>query len=267
MRHKFFTPEQVPQVISDYQSGHSLAALARKYQCGDSTIRLTLRRNGCSPRDRRAASRRIELDVKAFDKLTPASGYWIGFLITDGSITDRVLRVAVDVRDRGHLEKLKLFLQSGHNIEDRERRYKNKSGLRINSIIQIGSKDLVEALEGYGFTSNKTFTTSAPAKLRCDRDFWRGVVDGDGSVTLSGGHARIGVYGAQTLVAQFLVYARGIHSTKASVRPHGKISRVRISGRAALAIICKLYRDCEYALDRKALKAAMLLEKFGMAGT
>lgn len=95
--------------------------------------------------------------------------------------------------------------------------------------------------------------------LETSRDFFRGLVDGDGYITFSDershGSPVVGLVGGPRICGQFAEFARGLANTRAEERPGNGIWGVRFSGRAALAVIRELYRGAEVALPEKAALA------------
>jgi hypothetical protein len=99
-------------------------------------------------------------------------------------------------------------------------------------------------------------------ELAASRHFWRGVVDGDGSVfILKTGYSGINLVGSQRLLDAFLGFLRERNlSGRMIVRPHKSIHELRTAGYLAELIIDELYRNATTALDRKAAAAASIIE-------
>jgi hypothetical protein len=198
-----------------------------------------------------------------FDNITPDSAYWIGFLFADGSIVKKkvgspTLTVGLQASDRGHLEKLLTFMESNHQIYDTVSTIRGKTfpGARIT----IAAPKIVEALYRYGMCE-KSLARIAPPCLQDSRDFWRGLVDGDGHVGTSeriresgnvGTAFRFELCGGKTLVEQFLTYLRG-HGIGlgTTIMEQGEIFRARMGGDTALRGMRLLYEGALLALERK----------------
>ncbi len=132
-------------------------------------------------------SRHGQLPVNhaAFDVLTPAAAYWLGYLITDGCVyqgmhgAPRV--ILTQSRDhRGQVERFRAYIGSEHAIQDGTRVTFGK--VRYYSTLMFTSQGIADALAGYGIGPRKTGAVEAVPALADNPDFWRGVVDGDGSM-------------------------------------------------------------------------------------
>ena len=92
------------------------------------------------------------------------------------------------------------------------------------------------------------------------RDFWRGVVDGDGSLgLLASGYAYFGLVGSRRLLEAFLVFlqSNGL-GARMTIRPDKTIFQVATAGHIAERIVSFLYENATVALDRKAASAAKI---------
>ena len=100
------TTEQKSLAVDLYNSGQSSAAIARQIGThkDGSQIRRLLNRRGVVMRDSSASQRKKALNEDAFSTLTPDAAYWLGFLMADGSVCEREVRIAVAAIDIAHLE-------------------------------------------------------------------------------------------------------------------------------------------------------------------
>src|ERR1700733_1472510 len=99
-------------------------------------------------------------------------------------------------------------------------------------------------------------------ELTTSRHFWRGVVDGDGSIfILKTGYSSINLVGSQRLLEAFLPFLTERNlSGRMTIRPHKSIHGFSTAGYLADLIIDELYRNATTALDRKAAAAAPIIE-------
>jgi transposase len=198
---------------------------------------------------------------------TPETAYWLGFLNADGSIlgvnpgTLR-LQVALARKDRAHLVKLRAFLGTEREIWDYEA--KTIGGvLRPYSRLICQERPVVMDLVRHGILPNKTGAEKpwdGPVDLM--RHYWRGMVDGDGSVP--GKSFTVTLSGSHEVVSAFVEWARGVCGT--GINPtRDKRSpdhwRAIMGGRSAvLALLDVLYADVPVALDRKVALADLALQ-------
>jgi hypothetical protein len=99
-------------------------------------------------------------------------------------------------------------------------------------------------------------------ELATSRHFWRGVVDGDGSVfILKTGYSGISLVGSRRLLEAFLEFLRECNlSGRMTVSPHKSIHEVSTAGHLAELIIDELYRNATTVLERKAAAAGPIIE-------
>lgn len=96
--------------------------------------------------------------------------------------------------------------------------------------------------------------------LARSRDFWRGAVDGNGSLgILATGYAYCGLCGSRRLLEAFLGFLQS-HDLggRMTLRPDKSVFQVGTAGYLAERIIRLLYEDAPVALDRKAASAARI---------
>lgn len=202
------------------------------------------------------------VNESAFDSVSEESAYWIGFLIADGTITVPTpkqptpsVRLQLAVCDLGHLEKFRAFLGSTHKISQG----KTSKGTQA-AVLAINSWKLVTALHSFGVVNKKSHTAKVIG-LESDRNFWRGAVDGDGSIWLSKqGRACLSFCGSRAMVEQFINFVR-LHAPacRVSVCRNGPIYKTGLTGRYATKMIDVLYSGCSVALARKQQRAIEFL--------
>jgi hypothetical protein len=101
----------------------------------------------------------------------------------------------------------------------------------------------------------------------CSSDFWRGVIDGNGTIFMhTRGYPVLKLYGSHDLLAQFRMFIKGIVYTEATVRPRKNIFNFSIEGTQALTIIRILYETTEVSLDRKKQIANNILTSYVCLG-
>lgn len=92
------------------------------------------------------------------------------------------------------------------------------------------------------------------------RDFWRGVMDGDGSLgILASGYAYFGLVGSRRLLEASLLFLKsnGL-GARMTIRPDKTILQIATAGYIAEKIVVFLYENATVALDRKAVTAAKI---------
>lgn len=128
-----------------------------------------------------------------FDELNEAAMYWLGFLATDGCVTQRKstyeLTLNLSYKDIDHLKLFKNNIESSSSIL--EQISKKKPGGVYGFLkekykcckIKISSKKLFDKLSDFNIVPRKTHIYTFPEKLKDHenvRHFIRGCIDGDG---------------------------------------------------------------------------------------
>lgn len=215
------------------------------------------------------------LNHSAFDEINERSAYWIGFLMADGCITEPRGRtgspsvsVSLSERDVAHLELFRSFVGSLHKIHHYTVPSKVICGNRkqtnpTNAVaFRFASHRITSRLAEFGVVPRKSNTAECLGGLESNRDFWRGVVDGDGCLSIAEIQARrsitrrptIQVCGSHAIVSQFCKWVNGNlpHRRRpVIVHPFSTIWKCVINGRDAITITKELYDNCSVALLRK----------------
>lgn len=190
----------------------------------------------------------------AFDILTEESLYWIGFLFADGSLESSKKRIVLQLcdKDLGHLCKYKEFVKSRHSII---KVIGSSDSLKPGNVahkLQFCSENIYNKLRGYGMNGLNQFINPPICN---SRDFWRGIIDGDGTVCkTSDGRVHLRLVGGYNTIVAFWKFCN-IHITHftSKITKHYSIFAIKVSGKTAKIIINYLYKDSKVFLERKNL--------------
>lgn len=269
------SPERQAAMIADYQSGMNCSECATKYGFKqDASVWEFLKRRGLT-RNPSEARRLYAINYHAFDVITDESAYWLGFLITDGCLHQRPSNTGGDVLiltmadcDRPHLEAYRQFLGAEHPIKRNPPKRPNAQGTNILPITITA--EMSATLRGYGIVPRKSFVMRATDILASNRHFWRGVMDGNGSLGFYSAKRgltprallRLSTASLQ-FAEQFLAFCRdaaGVTIPKVHYDPRGCYG-VSYQALKARTVATHLYRDCTVALSRKLALAQRMMEK------
>lgn len=211
--------------------------------------------------------RKYGLDDSFFDSVdTEAKAYWLGFINADGCVQAgpvgtagwqrHALSVKLKASDAGHLEKMKADIAAESPVV--------VSLQRDKADIVLSSIRLCESLIRLGVTPRKSLTATpwdGPAELM--RHYWRGMVDGDGTIVR---HAdprdkwQLRLLGSEAVVEAFRAWAAPICGSTARVRPKVNIFSWTAGGLASpQAVARELYAGSTVYLDRKYERAHQLM--------
>jgi hypothetical protein len=252
------TEEQRRETVERYARGETSTRIAADFGVTSVAILNVLHRRGVTVRGR------CTVCHNALDEITPESAYWCGFLFADGNVHVRrnsnqqpVVSVGVAERDQNQLVKLRTFLGSTHKI-------RAISGRHPSCQFHVPSTQLAKRLCDLG-----RYEGPIAPELVASRHFWRGVVDGDGSVGCypkrpgAVPSPQFRLCGEQRMLSAFIgfLHADGTTGANLSVRPHKSIYSIGTTGRTAVRIMKLLYEDAPVALDRKADAVRRIIAK------
>jgi hypothetical protein len=265
-RHLSNDTEQL--ICREYARGYPGPEIAKMLGVPRHAVYAAIRRQGA---EARRTTRRFMLDETAFDNAeeNPIAQYWIGLLMADGCVyqrtaTNAIVAITLSGNDGTHLEKLRHFLKSNRPLAILQ---PNETRPSQTTSLQVESCRLAKALATFGIIPRKSLVAEVKL-LERSRDFWRGVVDGDGSVLrlnqdpdIKHGwlRPRLSLCGSQRTCEQFRDFACTIAPHRPPLVQVVNIFQVFYEGRHALPLIRCLYADCSLALPRKKAVADSIL--------
>lgn len=253
------TDVQMKEAVEMYQSGESLHVIAKHFDVYVQSIWKPMKRAGVVMRSLSQAGRRFPVNENVFSEISERSAYWAGFLMADGNVQkgskdSYLITLGLSVVDRAHVEKFRDLISPQAVVSTRHMESGDSCTFRFRS--KKAGEDLIRL----GVTERKTFTAKACDALAFNRHFWRGVVDGDGSIGQQDGYWHVSLVGSEVLVGQFAAFCGTvIPEFEPSVNPTGNIFRLSVAGRKAATLLDALHHGSSVALDRKRLLAAQAI--------
>jgi hypothetical protein len=198
---------------------------------------------------------------------TEEKAYWLGVLATDGNVLGKRISLVQSLRDREFLEAFKHHLGSDAPVvtsrkKDTTVHFPRERGPRVirgadAGCVNLWSERMVEDLRRHGIVERKSFTVKpwdGPRHLM--RHYWRGAVDGDGSVMLVGTRRqpywRVAFCGNEHMVHGFRDFISRELGHHANPRKQHSIWYVTYSGRMLPQDIARLlYEGAKVSLERK----------------
>lgn len=215
-----------------------------------------------------------------FDQIdTPDKAYWLGFLGADGCVTGSTrgiktylrLQAKLARKDRDHLVTLHKALKARRPIRD----FDEKSFGKIVpvSALAVSSQQVADALIGHGIIRKKTDVLqpwNGPADLM--PHYWRGLVDGDGHITINERGIFTGLVGSHPVTDAYAAWVNssfGTHVNATVKQPSsGNTWVVQVGGRRApRLLLAALYDDAPVALARKKALADLAVHGKPLAAT
>lgn len=167
--------------------------------------------------------------------------------------------------DDAHLVKYASYLKT-----DKPVYYYEVDGLRY-ARLEISSKEIGDRLIAFGVIPRKSWVAEAKCNLENSVHFWRGVVDGDGCINITGAYPRLRVVGSKPLMNQLLFFFKKHVITNTNVNPvwytdpetaerYITAYDVNIVGSQAVPIIKLLYERATIFLTRKNVLAQGIIK-------
>jgi hypothetical protein len=205
------------------------------------------------------------INEAAFDTITEESTYWVGFLMADGSLFKQKTgnpRIALTLKeaDYEHLVKFSKFLTCSYKILRKPTKLHGKIILQYT--LRFSSKHIAEVLTGFGVVARKSLIVKVIG-LENDKNFWRGVVDGDGWIGPRNGMDgdKITLTGSYDLLSQFKMFIeKSVPESIVKIKQQGRYCRLYIYSYTARAVAELLYDGCSIALERKLSKAKKMFD-------
>lgn len=252
----------ISKCITEYSQGISIERLAVMYGVGSTRIRTLLVRNGIelrSPSDNNRTRFGYTINHEAFKNTAdPQIQYLLGFLMTDGNITDAG-RVSITLKntDKHILIQFQELLGMNYGLKDSSVLDKRTNKRYYRSTLAFNCEDISKDLTRLGLRPRKSMNEQLP-NCELTRDFWRGVVDGDGCIHIGSkgtNSCALTLVGSVEFLQGFVSFLEKffVFNTKRKVvkNKNNALCNVQLTGDDARKAITILYKDSSIALRRK----------------
>jgi len=250
--HKLFSVSNQQRIHEMYDEGVPVYIIAKRFKAAFQTINRFLQNRGLP---KRLLS---SVNHDAFDEITPETAYWIGFLVADGCIFrlkgSYCIQLHLSIKDLDHLEKFREFIGTSNVIT-------HPNGKGIDGNIVVKSEKVFKRLCEFGIMPRKSGREQIIG-LGTNRHFWRGWVDGDGSLGIYR-YPALSVCGSLRIVTQFQDFVRDfIPKYKVAIYSSNSPNffTSRVGGKQAQKMVKILYEDCETYLQRKYVIAKRIMD-------
>ena len=282
MRQKAFTKEQELQINEEYALGMSSIALAKKHNVDPTTVVKAIRSSGGKMRTTGEVKRKYTYNHSFFKNIdTEAKAYFLGLILADGCVRGNVLEIGLQRGDRHILESFIDCIDGNNSIQDYMWRAGGFSkGTSPCSRLTITSAEMVNDLRRHGIVDRKTYNVYVPKiETYLQKHFWRGVWDGDGSISFytskrkrecKNGNLKVyinkvievGLYGHVNTCTSFSEFLIANDIQRSRFSPHYSIFMVRVKTKDCPKFLNLIYTDSDpkLCLKRKYEKYQEYLE-------
>jgi hypothetical protein len=185
---------------------------------------------------------KYEYNTKFFKSFSDEMYYILGLIYTDGSLSGRrnTFSISLHGDDKKLLEEIGLILRKSITLY--------KSSQANNYTLFCTNKEMYNDLINLGLYVNKSTTLKVIDILKNNRHFWRGVIDGDGSLFVSKTYLYLSLCGTKDVCESFKewVLSLGSNSKSTSRSKPGysfDFREIQFSGKTAVLVANELYKD------------------------
>lgn len=253
----------------EYENGSTIDELYLKYALSDKTISRLLKKEGIKVRDGNFYND-SGVKHKFFSIIdTEEKAYLLGLLLTDGNVSkdNNVIKICVSKADVDILEKVKDVLGVKNSIK--------QIGKDNTVLLHFSSKQIKKDLGRYGIVPAKTGKCFKPEgiPIELERHFWRGCIDGDGSLGIylckqyGTYYPVLDLCGDLKLIESFSEYCKDIlECKKRKLRQNCQCSinyALQFSRQQCVKLCRQFYDNCSLFMNRKQKLAQEIVCKFG----
>jgi hypothetical protein len=132
-----------------------------------------------------------------FKTLTSESAYILGFLYSDGNLTKNrnSFQITQHKNEEYLLKVISSYIREEYQVIDLK-------GTNLNRIV-FNNQILYNDLLSWGLYPNKSSSIVVHEDLKLNKDFWRGMIDGDGCLNLNKNSIRLIMYGTENICTTF----------------------------------------------------------------
>lgn len=262
-----FSDSDSNKIVEMYiEDGLNTVEIGGIFGVGPTAISSHLRRKGIEIRRRGVTD--TKLRHSAFSVINDESAYWIGFIAGDGNVYKRNERTSGEIslfsNDIDVIDQLCAFLNTSNRPKFL---YKGKK-------ISFCSEQIYIDLVSYGVTPNKSLSLIISDELSENRNFWRGVIEADGSVVVGASSkwwdVGFALYsGNRNFLEQFVKYCADYACVDVGISfnnsKNGHVWQSGVRGEKAIRLAEYFYSDIEGlpAMNRKKQKALELIGRKG----
>lgn len=261
------TQENINEIIRLYESGLSIRKIEPLCNVKRTMIGTILKTNNIKTKSCGNAYRlrKYKLNEHYFNKIDNENkAYWLGFIIADGHVSDDGLILRLCIKDENHLKKFLKDIESDTLI---------KYDIKTKSCnISLYSYDLVKSLRKLKLSKNKSKDAIFPSvKKSLLKHLMRGMVDGDGSISITKNKYKKGVHpifaikmcGTKDIVTKFhdnIINKLKLNNHKISCTDNGFCQVEWGGNKLTIKILSWFYKDANVYLERKYKRYIQLKE-------
>lgn len=241
-------PADFEKMIFDaYTKGKSSVALKQEYGISPDTVLSIVKRLGGKTRTTKETSRKYDFNHDYFETIdTEDKAYFLGLFLADGCVGKKEVILQLNLKDKQILQSFLKCIDGNNKI-----RYgQQKTNFNFTSNycrISLRSDKMINDLNRLGLCSNKTYEMKNLPRIdqNLQKHFWRGVLDGDGSVSVSANKKYLdtAICGHPITMVEFIKFLSQNRIKNSGIKPDHSIFRVRVNRKYNLKFLKLLYSN------------------------
>lgn len=210
-------PEHVPVLIERYQAGESARQICLDMPFAEDVALKVLRDFDIPIKTRKENrfSMGHTINENAFsDTSEPECAYFYGWLLTDGCLLKtrygHNISIELSLKDIEVVKSLQSYIRNGNTVRERHR-FDKRTGTTY-SMCSFGFQygPITERLIAFGLSPRKSTKEECPEHFLFNRDFWRGVLEGDGYLSKLDSCTKMQICGSKELCNQWFEYCKSV---------------------------------------------------------
>lgn len=251
------------EVVDMYTSGWGISSIAKVSHVKCPRIKQILIEEGVVLRSLSDVARKrfnSTIDKNAFKDLSnPKVQYLLGFLIADGSISDSgQVVIVLNRKDKHILFEFMEILGMNRPPVDSDIFDKRTLKTYSRSALSFKCKEIADDLTNQNIFPRKSMKERLP-NCSITRDFWRGIVDGDGCIYITKSTCCLALVGSLEITQGFLHFLENNFDFRTKRHPvkdkKNDLYKVQLTGDDARRAATLLYENCNISLNRKQILA------------
>lgn len=182
-----------------------------------------------------------------------ACAYYYGWIVSDGCLSGKgEVTLGVNTKDIEILENLKAYVGGNRKIYSGTSSPDRRTGaVYEKSSFSFQDDDLTSRLIEFGLEQRKSTKEICPEVFKLNRHFWRGMIEGDGSISKTTNEFTL--VGSESIIKDFAKYCYSLFpECKPKFYVKGKLHVFSLCSKVySKQVLDELYRDCNYRLSRK----------------
>lgn len=252
-RTKGLSIEQENQIVSLYDQGETIISIVNITGTTFQNVRNTFKKFNITPKTLKFYRERY-INKSAFTDIEEeACAYYYGWLVSDGCLSDNgEVTLSVHSKDIEILENLKSYVGGNRKVYSTVTSPDPRTGtVYETSSFSFQDDDLTGRLIDFGLEPRKSTKESCPEVFKLNRHFWRGMIEGDSSISKSSNEFTL--VGSESIIKDLANYCYSLFpECKPRFYVKGKLHVFSLCSKVySKQILDELYRDCNLKLSRK----------------